>query len=1479
MDNNNSVELPLYSSHAIKNTRRKMEDAHTVITDLVFETGVKSDLKYSYYAIFDGHAGDAAAKYCAENLHKNLVESPFFSKGAIQDAILYAYAMTDAKLIEENPNQKAGCTVVTCLLEENPATHKRTLYMAWAGDSIAMLVKNGRPEFVMEPHKAEREDERNRVEEMGGTVVRVDTWRISGALAISRAIGDPDFKPYVISSPDLEIYELDGSEDFLVVGCDGLWDQMTPDGACSLVYEYLAENAERENLDHDLNQNIARLLVNAAKDDGSGDNITTIVVFLRDVKDIIRSPSFASREKLSDKREKNAPFNNYSVEHLNYANSNTEPFAGNGGDFNHQNLITDENRVTSNQRVDLLFASNGQNMDTDSSALNKNGFLDNNNHHHESDSHDENHYQPHDTQASFINSESYLSEVDNKPGLDFDTMVHDQKSTDSFADAFNPNTSSSNEIHSDLNPFASEFEPANLVPDRDTVLNQSSVDGTFDPIASPPSFYESSQMAKSSSENEVITSHCDDSLFNQPQPTMEPSDSFLKDDQIVSNDSFDRLSNTQQVSHLPSDQTQIDSFPNEMVHSDEAFQVENMLHHEIQSTTIDSNQPESIIHVPSTEQIEDPFSSEGLDPHEANYLDTSGASSQFYSFMERNDLPPVSPIPGEADNNPFAGEATNNASEFHQSVGEFEEKHDDFFAPGQQSADENAFDPNNLQQKDQNVVTEKVTADQSSNNDSHFVMEHLSSSTQLPDSHLASSFEKEEHDVASPEEALEGLNSRNEHLDKLEELSRNITGNQPFSEALLNEKDTIGQTSEPQQSLLPDESCSPFSPVTGFEEAPAHMPCSPIKNEVPQFTPQFEGQSFYSEEKPSTPISDFLQASAGESIGVEEMLINSNATDQFSQKIGELGDEQRRSDTPLGDEKLSDSSPEQSLSPNPPPLSHESCDDVNLTTQFNNNENASSSPAPSSCLIGSVENNESKGHLFEEHSAQGIDQKTEDGLLVPKESPLELSQNSVITSPPPPSPVSEITTAAVTAASAAAVATAVAATLTSSSKKTEPASEKPVSKGKIVETKTAPKKPLLSSGPKTKPSPSSKPATTLASRTSSTLPKKPISSTVSSSKSGVAKTTTTTTSAPKPLASRTSVAAASRITSSTASRLSSAPKPTSATTKPTPNSVSSITRTSARPSPTSGIKSTIASRSTASSSMQNGKTSTVANKSSLSTASTASSLAPKRTSTLKSSSTTSNSSAKPSPKSTSSGTSTASSRIAASSSASRTASSLATRTGTTSTTSARPATSTLASKTATTRPAISRSSVGAVSSSSKSSPVTSSVSRNGPSSLAPSRIGRSSLGTSSVTSKTVPSKPVASRSTASSTKSALKPADASKAKTVTARRSVGKIAPNSTKSSSATSEPTPVKIPDTESCGIENGVEKPSEENSSTPLITPQTETITSDIASSMTTSTTKRHLSINNSLRDEIEAALASPSQEFPANPMDPNTEQMGFE
>lgn len=63
-----------------------------------------------------------------------------------------------------------------------------------------------------------------------------------GQLAITRAIGDTDLKPYITSEPEIVSFELEGDEDFLIMGSDGLWDGVTDDVAASEVYNRLKEN-------------------------------------------------------------------------------------------------------------------------------------------------------------------------------------------------------------------------------------------------------------------------------------------------------------------------------------------------------------------------------------------------------------------------------------------------------------------------------------------------------------------------------------------------------------------------------------------------------------------------------------------------------------------------------------------------------------------------------------------------------------------------------------------------------------------------------------------------------------------------------------------------------------------------------------------------------------------------------------------------------------------------------------------------------------------------------------------------------------------------------------------------------------------------------------------------------------------------------------------------------------------------------------
>ncbi|CAH2086182.1 unnamed protein product [Euphydryas editha] len=188
----------------------------------------------SFYAVYDGHAGSAAATYCAAHLHQYLVESSHFLRD-LRRATHDAYLRTDAEFVRKSNQQRAsgGSTAVSV------SVRGRRLLAAWAGDSQALLAKRMRLMQLVNPHKPDRPDERERIESTGGSVMYWGTWRVNGQLAVSRAIGDAIYKPYVTARPEITEVDLDGDEDFVVVACDGLWDVVSEDAVALSVYKQL----------------------------------------------------------------------------------------------------------------------------------------------------------------------------------------------------------------------------------------------------------------------------------------------------------------------------------------------------------------------------------------------------------------------------------------------------------------------------------------------------------------------------------------------------------------------------------------------------------------------------------------------------------------------------------------------------------------------------------------------------------------------------------------------------------------------------------------------------------------------------------------------------------------------------------------------------------------------------------------------------------------------------------------------------------------------------------------------------------------------------------------------------------------------------------------------------------------------------------------------------------------------------------------
>ena len=73
----------------------------------------------------------------------------------------------------------------------------------------------------------------------------VEDGRVDGIIAISRAIGDWEYKSQsldahkmaVSSYPEVKVYEIDQELEFLICACDGIWDCMTSQAAVDFVYQ------------------------------------------------------------------------------------------------------------------------------------------------------------------------------------------------------------------------------------------------------------------------------------------------------------------------------------------------------------------------------------------------------------------------------------------------------------------------------------------------------------------------------------------------------------------------------------------------------------------------------------------------------------------------------------------------------------------------------------------------------------------------------------------------------------------------------------------------------------------------------------------------------------------------------------------------------------------------------------------------------------------------------------------------------------------------------------------------------------------------------------------------------------------------------------------------------------------------------------------------------------------------------------------
>ncbi|CAI7772181.1 unnamed protein product [Closterium sp. NIES-54] len=203
-----------YAVMCKKGRREFMEDAYQAIPQFGTSPG------NAFFGVFDGHGGTMAARFAAGNIAGNVLKAAQQGAESPEAALVEGFKETDKQFLQQNLG--SGSAVVTCWAAPG------SIHVAHAGDCRAVLCRKGAASVLTSDHKASREDERDRIENLGGHVDNfTGTWRVQGVLAVTRGLGDANYKEYITSEPEVVHVPVTRDCDFLIMASDGLWDVVT----------------------------------------------------------------------------------------------------------------------------------------------------------------------------------------------------------------------------------------------------------------------------------------------------------------------------------------------------------------------------------------------------------------------------------------------------------------------------------------------------------------------------------------------------------------------------------------------------------------------------------------------------------------------------------------------------------------------------------------------------------------------------------------------------------------------------------------------------------------------------------------------------------------------------------------------------------------------------------------------------------------------------------------------------------------------------------------------------------------------------------------------------------------------------------------------------------------------------------------------------------------------------------------------------
>lgn len=258
---------------------RILIDEHFYIKD---STVISETDDLSLFAVFDGHGGSKCVKYVTFSF-KSILMIALQTTSSMEEAFVKTFHLLDTTFINSYQD-RSGTTAVVVLINNTT----KDLWVAHAGDSRAIYGNRDLVFNLTIDHKGTLQSEIYRIQKVGG---HISYGRVNGCLAVTRAIGDSDYKEdqknIVIATPEVKKckiiqynnFDSDEQSDkktqdsYILLASDGLFDVLSTID----IINYITKNVNQKNK----NTLSSQLVSESINMYNSRDNVSIILITLK----------------------------------------------------------------------------------------------------------------------------------------------------------------------------------------------------------------------------------------------------------------------------------------------------------------------------------------------------------------------------------------------------------------------------------------------------------------------------------------------------------------------------------------------------------------------------------------------------------------------------------------------------------------------------------------------------------------------------------------------------------------------------------------------------------------------------------------------------------------------------------------------------------------------------------------------------------------------------------------------------------------------------------------------------------------------------------------------------------------------------------------------------------------------------------------------------------------------------------------------